>query len=105
MSTDPHAIEIANKIIAKYKNTDINTINQSDFLWLELGKYDDYDDKKMLKALKNFVIEMKRLPISADELIPYFTYIPNGGSRRRRRRTKRKSSKRLRRRKGTRRRK
>lgn len=105
MSIDPDAIEIANKIITEYKDIDINTIKKSDFLWTELEKYDDYDEKKMVTALRNFVIEIKRLPISADELIPYFNNLPNGGKRRRSRRGTKRKSKRLRKRRGTRKRK
>jgi hypothetical protein len=97
MSTDPDLIEIANKIIIEYRNTDINTIKKSDFLWTEQGKYNDFDEKKMVSALRNYVIEMKRLPTSDNELIPFFVNLPNGGSRKRRLR----KSKRLRRKKGS----
>ena len=96
---DPDLIEIANKIINEYRNTDIDTIKKSDFLWTELGKYNDYDEKKMATALRNYVIEMKRLPTSADELIPFFVNLPTGGKRRRLRKSKiirRKKSKRRR---------
>ena len=83
MSIDPDLIEIANKIINEYRNTDIDTIKKSDFLWSEQEKYSDFDEKKMVAALRNFVIEIKRLPTSADEVIPYFLNLPTGGKRRR----------------------
>ena len=94
MSIDPDLIEIANNIITEYINTDIDTIKKPDFLWTELGKYNDYDEKKMVAALRNFVIEIKRLPTSADELIPYFLNLPTGGSSNRRKRRIRKSKRR-----------
>ena len=103
MSIDPDLIEIANKIITEYRNTDLNTIKKSDFLWSEQEKYSDFDEKKMVAALRNFVIEIKRLPTSADEVIPYFLNLPTGGKRRRLRKSKRRRSKRLRKRRGTRR--
>ena len=102
MSIDPDLIEIANKIITEYRNTDLNTIKKSDFLWSEQEKFSDFDEKKMVAALRNFVIEMKRAPTSADELIPYFLNLPTGGKRRRRhRKSKRRKSRRSKRRRGT----
>ena len=100
MSIDPDLIEIANNIITEYINTDIDTIKKSDFLWSEQEKYTEYDEKKMVAALRNFVIEMKTRPTSADELIPYFLNLPTGGSSNRRKRRFRKSKRRKSKRRG-----
>jgi len=111
LKTQEKIFDTANRIINEYKDKDIETIKSPEFLWTEQEKYENYDEIKMLAALKKYVDDYNKLPKTEDEkllLVNYFDRVTalKGGKRRRfrkskkiRRKSKRRKSRRTKRRK------